>query len=71
MDALGHQELTNLHQQVNNVDETSDNESNEIAITDRLTVTVSLSLSKLVQAIAACFQIIKRFLDTLTKNNSH
>ena len=70
MNALGHQELTNLHEHVNNVDETSDFESNEITtrsngITEQLKVTVSFSVSKLVQAIAACFKMYKLLLDNM------
>ena len=68
MNILGHQELTNLHETVNNVDEISDFKSNEIStrsngLTDRLTATVSFTVSKLAQAIAACLQIYKLLLD--------
>ena len=70
MNILGHQELTNLHETVNNVDEISDFKSNEIStrsngLTDRLTATVSFTVSKLAQAIAACFKIFKPFLDNV------
>ena len=72
MNALEGQEWINLHEDINNVDETSDNESNEITLTGRLTSTVSLFLSRLSQAIAAkIFKIFKVFIDTLTTNNSN
>ena len=66
MNALEGQEWINLHANVNNVDETSDNESNEITVTSsNLIAATWLSRSKLGQAIVACFKIYKLFLDKM------
>ena len=64
MNALEGQEWINLHEYVNYVDETSDNESNEITVGSIPTATW-LSRSKLGQAIAACYKIFKLFLDKM------
>ena len=71
MNVIEDEDLTNLHDQVNNVDETSDYES-----TVTVLVTVTFLASKLVQAIVkkafkAFLRLFKIFMAEIKFNDSN